>query len=63
MCMSSPSIPKPVTPPPPPPPMVKMAAKLRPGAALQARTSGTGQSGYESLVIPMRGTGVNIPGA
>ena len=64
MCMSKPSIPPaPPPPPPPPPPPVKMNDRLRPSAALAARASGSGTSGYDNLVIPMRGTGVNVPGA
>lgn len=62
MCMSAPKIPAPPPPPPPPPPApVKMADRLRPGAALSQRVNGT-QGGYDNLVIPMRGTGVNVPG-
>ena len=38
-----------------------MADRLRPGAALSQRVNGT-QGGYDNLVIPMRGTGVNVPG-
>jgi hypothetical protein len=64
MCMSAPKMPPPAPPPPPPPPPpVKMASRMAPSLTIQQRPSRGAVGTYESLVIPYRGTGVNVPGA
>ncbi len=64
MCMSAPKMPPPAPPPPPPPPApVRMASRMAPNLSISQRPARGGSGSYESLVIPYRGTGVNVPGA
>jgi hypothetical protein len=42
---------------------VQMASRMAPNLSIASRPTRGAPGSYESLVIPYRGTGVNVPGA